>query len=114
MCLGDYQAEDKLQQIPGCGHTFHLNCIDHWLTTHSTCPLCRLSLISPSKTEPTLEPDDHNQSDSRDDSTETNSRHDNTVEPDDSTETDSRCESCDNTENVDDTLQHNRLQVQVV
>lgn len=45
MCLGDYQADEKLQQIPACGHTFHMDCIDLWLTSHTTCPLCRLSLI---------------------------------------------------------------------
>ncbi|XP_010542638.1 PREDICTED: RING-H2 finger protein ATL7-like [Tarenaya hassleriana] len=45
VCLGDYQADDKLQQIPACGHTFHMDCIDQWLTTHTTCPLCRLSLV---------------------------------------------------------------------
>ncbi|EOA21424.1 hypothetical protein CARUB_v10001798mg [Capsella rubella] len=45
VCLGDYQAEEKLQQMPTCGHTFHMECIDLWLTSHTTCPLCRLSLI---------------------------------------------------------------------
>ncbi|XP_042493799.1 RING-H2 finger protein ATL7-like [Macadamia integrifolia] len=52
VCLGDYQAEDKLQQIPVCGHTFHMDCIDHWLATHTTCPLCRFSLLPSSKTAP--------------------------------------------------------------
>ncbi|KAL5778530.1 hypothetical protein ACOSQ2_009267 [Xanthoceras sorbifolium] len=50
VCLGDYQAEDKLQQIPACGHAFHMDCIDHWLATHTTCPLCRLSLLAYAKT----------------------------------------------------------------
>ncbi|KAJ0235525.1 RING-H2 finger protein ATL58 [Hirschfeldia incana] len=45
VCLGDYQADEKLQQIPACGHTFHMDCIDLWLTSHTTCPLCRLALI---------------------------------------------------------------------
>ncbi|ESQ38546.1 hypothetical protein EUTSA_v10028921mg [Eutrema salsugineum] len=45
VCLGDYQADEKLQQMPACGHTFHMDCIDLWLTSHTTCPLCRLSLI---------------------------------------------------------------------
>ncbi|XP_057979776.1 RING-H2 finger protein ATL7-like [Malania oleifera] len=45
ICLGDYQGEDRIQQIPACGHTFHMECIDHWLATHTTCPLCRLSLL---------------------------------------------------------------------
>lgn len=49
VCLADYQAEDKLQRIPACGHAFHMDCIDHWLTTHTTCPLCRLSLLAPAK-----------------------------------------------------------------
>lgn len=49
VCLGDYQADDRLQQIPGCGHTFHIDCIDLWLTTHTTCPLCRKSLLAPTK-----------------------------------------------------------------
>ncbi|KAL9245145.1 hypothetical protein vseg_018828 [Gypsophila vaccaria] len=65
VCLGDYQAEEKLQQIPGCGHTFHLNCIDHWLATHTTCPLCRLSLISPSKDPPASCPDHPLETDNR-------------------------------------------------
>lgn len=47
MCLGDYEAEDRLQQVPACGHTFHMGCIDHWLATHTTCPLCRVSLLAP-------------------------------------------------------------------
>ncbi|KAL5537413.1 hypothetical protein UlMin_043046 [Ulmus minor] len=45
VCLGEYEAEDRLQQIPACGHTFHIDCIDHWLSNHTTCPLCRLSLL---------------------------------------------------------------------
>lgn len=47
VCLGDYEAEDRLQQVPACGHTFHMGCIDHWLATHTTCPLCRVSLLTP-------------------------------------------------------------------
>ncbi|KAL3845727.1 hypothetical protein ACJIZ3_003130 [Penstemon smallii] len=49
VCLGDYQAEDRLQQIPACGHTFHMDCIDLWLATHTTCPLCRQSLLPSTK-----------------------------------------------------------------
>nr|XP_027092629.1 RING-H2 finger protein ATL7-like [Coffea arabica] len=49
VCLGDYQAEERLQQIPACGHTFHRDCIDSWLSTHTTCPLCRQSLLVSAK-----------------------------------------------------------------
>ncbi|XP_031489987.1 RING-H2 finger protein ATL7-like isoform X2 [Nymphaea colorata] len=45
VCLGDYESNERLQQIPSCGHTFHMECIDSWLTKNTTCPLCRTSLI---------------------------------------------------------------------
>ncbi|KAF3776989.1 RING-H2 finger protein [Nymphaea thermarum] len=48
-CLGDYEPNDHLQQIPSCGHTFHMDCIDNWLTKHTTCPLCRASLLPATK-----------------------------------------------------------------
>ncbi|KAL5073377.1 hypothetical protein RYX36_012361, partial [Vicia faba] len=49
VCLLDYQPDDRLQQIPVCGHTFHMSCIDLWLASHSTCPLCRLSVLPTAK-----------------------------------------------------------------
>ncbi|KAH9331627.1 hypothetical protein KI387_003735, partial [Taxus chinensis] len=52
VCLGDYEIEDKLQQLPVCGHAFHLECIDHWLASNTTCPLCRTSLLQAAKVVP--------------------------------------------------------------
>lgn len=45
ICLHEFQAEDKLRLLPKCSHAFHLECIDTWLLSHSTCPLCRESLL---------------------------------------------------------------------
>jgi hypothetical protein len=45
VCLAEYEPDERLQKIPPCGHTFHINCIDHWLSTNTTCPLCRVSLL---------------------------------------------------------------------
>ena len=45
MCLGDYQLEDKIKKLPTCNHYFHVHCIDKWLSTNVTCPLCRTSLF---------------------------------------------------------------------
>lgn len=49
VCLGDYQSDERLQKIPSCGHTFHVDCIDHWLAKNTTCPLCRVSLLPVSR-----------------------------------------------------------------
>ncbi|KAJ4801838.1 hypothetical protein LUZ62_053084 [Rhynchospora pubera] len=45
VCLCEFNQEDKLRLLPKCSHAFHLECIDTWLLSHSTCPLCRRSLL---------------------------------------------------------------------
>ncbi|KAI3444095.1 hypothetical protein Pfo_000760 [Paulownia fortunei] len=45
VCLCEFEAEDKLRLLPQCSHAFHMDCIDTWLLSHSTCPLCRASLL---------------------------------------------------------------------
>ncbi|XP_030535677.1 RING-H2 finger protein ATL13 isoform X2 [Rhodamnia argentea] len=44
VCLCEFGPEDKLRLLPKCSHAFHMECIDTWLLSHSTCPLCRDSL----------------------------------------------------------------------
>lgn len=41
VCLHDAMHGEKLRRLPRCNHCFHLVCIDAWLQSHSTCPLCR-------------------------------------------------------------------------
>ncbi|KAK6947924.1 Wall-associated receptor kinase, galacturonan-binding domain [Dillenia turbinata] len=41
ICLSDYLPKETLRTIPECNHYFHANCIDEWLKTNGTCPLCR-------------------------------------------------------------------------
>ncbi|CAA7408145.1 unnamed protein product [Spirodela intermedia] len=45
VCLCEFEADDKLRLLPECSHAFHMECIDTWLLSHSTCPLCRTSLL---------------------------------------------------------------------
>ncbi|KAK9275102.1 hypothetical protein L1049_022361 [Liquidambar formosana] len=45
VCLCEFETEDKLRLLPKCSHAFHMECIDTWLLSHSTCPLCRACLL---------------------------------------------------------------------
>lgn len=45
VCLSEFETEDSLRLLPKCNHVFHLECIDVWFRSHSTCPLCRASLV---------------------------------------------------------------------
>ncbi|OEL30725.1 putative RING-H2 finger protein ATL49 [Dichanthelium oligosanthes] len=54
VCLCEFSADDQLRLLPKCSHAFHLECIDTWLLSHSTCPLCRRSLLA--DLEPTCSP----------------------------------------------------------
>ncbi|KAB5564626.1 hypothetical protein DKX38_004680 [Salix brachista] len=47
VCLGDFEIKEELLQIPSCKHVFHINCIQHWLYSNSTCPLCRCDVMFP-------------------------------------------------------------------
>ncbi|CAA7018514.1 unnamed protein product [Microthlaspi erraticum] len=41
VCLSDLVDGDKARVLPRCNHGFHVDCIDMWFQSHSTCPLCR-------------------------------------------------------------------------
>lgn len=47
VCLCEFSDNDKLRLLPTCSHAFHINCIDTWLLSNSTCPLCRNTLFDP-------------------------------------------------------------------
>ncbi|KAK4257618.1 hypothetical protein QN277_007181 [Acacia crassicarpa] len=46
VCLSEFEPDDKLRLLPKCSHAFHMECIDTWLLSHSTCPICRACLLS--------------------------------------------------------------------
>lgn len=47
VCLCEFSEKDKLRLLPMCSHAFHIGCIDTWLLSNSTCPLCRGTLLTP-------------------------------------------------------------------
>nr|CAD1841277.1 unnamed protein product [Ananas comosus var. bracteatus] len=49
ICLRVVKVGEKVRQLPKCSHLFHVKCIDEWLASHETCPLCRQHLLMPSR-----------------------------------------------------------------
>ncbi|KAG2695475.1 hypothetical protein I3760_07G014400 [Carya illinoinensis] len=45
VCLNEFEDNEKLRLIPKCDHVFHPECIDAWLASHTTCPVCRANLV---------------------------------------------------------------------
>lgn len=41
ICLEDFVEGESCRVLVTCKHTFHLICIDAWLKSQLTCPLCR-------------------------------------------------------------------------
>ncbi|GFZ15457.1 RING/U-box superfamily protein [Actinidia rufa] len=44
ICLSEFLDDDILRLLTTCCHVFHQECIDLWLESHKTCPVCRRSL----------------------------------------------------------------------
>uniref|UniRef100_A0A1J3JXB5 RING-type E3 ubiquitin transferase n=1 Tax=Noccaea caerulescens TaxID=107243 RepID=A0A1J3JXB5_NOCCA len=58
VCLSEFEEDDEGRLLPKCGHAFHVDCIDTWFRSRSTCPLCRAPVqpetpsTRPESTEP--------------------------------------------------------------
>ncbi|XP_028754562.1 RING-H2 finger protein ATL51-like [Neltuma alba] len=46
VCLSEFKDDDSIKLLPKCSHAFHIPCIDTWLKSHSSCPLCRASIFT--------------------------------------------------------------------
>ncbi|WVZ06189.1 hypothetical protein V8G54_019535, partial [Vigna mungo] len=46
VCLLEFEDSDTVKMLPLCQHVFHQHCIDQWLPSRLTCPICRQKLIS--------------------------------------------------------------------
>ncbi|KAL5991985.1 hypothetical protein ACLOJK_012897 [Asimina triloba] len=52
VCLCEFKEGEEVRQLPECLHSFHVPCIDMWLSSHTSCPLCRSDMApSPSPHE---------------------------------------------------------------
>ncbi|KAK8937811.1 E3 ubiquitin-protein ligase ATL31 [Platanthera guangdongensis] len=41
ICLNEFEDNETTRLLMKCDHVFHQECIDAWLDTHVTCPVCR-------------------------------------------------------------------------
>ncbi|KGN47956.1 RING-H2 finger protein ATL40 [Cucumis sativus] len=41
VCLSAIVDGETARILPNCKHVFHVECIDKWFGSHSTCPICR-------------------------------------------------------------------------
>ncbi|XP_061340932.1 RING-H2 finger protein ATL3-like [Gastrolobium bilobum] len=55
VCLSEIVQGEKARLLPKCNHGFHVDCIDMWFQSHSTCPLCRNLVDSESSNSDPLE-----------------------------------------------------------
>ncbi|OEL12634.1 hypothetical protein BAE44_0026346 [Dichanthelium oligosanthes] len=45
VCLEEVRGGEMVRSLPECRHLFHVGCIDPWLHSHVTCPLCRVRVL---------------------------------------------------------------------
>ncbi|KAL9434733.1 hypothetical protein AB3S75_029388 [Citrus x aurantiifolia] len=51
ICLSEFVEGDVIQVLERCKHGFHSQCIQKWLYSHYSCPICRCNcLFSPTST----------------------------------------------------------------
>jgi len=70
VCLSEFEDRETLRLLPTCNHVFHPVCIDTWLRSRVTCPVCRAKLAPETNR---LVDDSLHSSESSDDPTQENS-----------------------------------------
>ncbi|KAF0933862.1 hypothetical protein E2562_019310 [Oryza meyeriana var. granulata] len=53
VCLSPFAPDAELRLLPACRHAFHASCVDAWLRTTPSCPLCRATVSLPHPPLPT-------------------------------------------------------------
>ncbi|OEL38711.1 hypothetical protein BAE44_0000270, partial [Dichanthelium oligosanthes] len=56
VCIAEVAAGEAARVLPRCGHAFHVECVDMWLRSHSTCPLCRCAVVDDEAAAPPVPP----------------------------------------------------------
>ncbi|XP_027338144.1 E3 ubiquitin-protein ligase ATL41-like [Abrus precatorius] len=46
VCLGTIVEDAITRVLPNCKHIFHVDCVDKWFSSNTTCPICR-TMVEP-------------------------------------------------------------------
>ena len=46
ICSQQIEHNNIIRKINNCSHYFHQECVDTWFAENSTCPICRINLIT--------------------------------------------------------------------
>lgn len=46
ICQDNTTNTKAISRTLACHHTFHITCIETWLSNNTTCPMCRLDLLT--------------------------------------------------------------------
>ena len=44
ICHTDVNNNEVVRKINHCSHSFHIQCLETWLSQHNNCPLCRFQI----------------------------------------------------------------------
>ncbi|XP_057770767.1 RING-H2 finger protein ATL79-like [Salvia miltiorrhiza] len=44
ICLSEFAVGERIRVLEKCRHGFHMECIERWLNSCSSCPICRANL----------------------------------------------------------------------
>lgn len=54
VCLGSIVEDATVRVLPNCKHVFHVDCVDKWFSSNTTCPICRT--VAEPRVQPTAPP----------------------------------------------------------
>jgi hypothetical protein len=46
ICMDDLDEGQRVRAVRGCQHLFHAACVEPWLLSHGTCPMCRSHAVA--------------------------------------------------------------------
>ncbi|PKA66306.1 RING-H2 finger protein ATL79 [Apostasia shenzhenica] len=47
ICLVEFAGGEAVRLLPSCGHGFHAGCVDPWIASRRSCPICRKVCLLP-------------------------------------------------------------------